>query len=224
MIRASVRGMGVADMTSTWGETAPPFSAKAPRWATPKRCCSSAMTRPRSRYSTPWEKRAWVPTTRSISPAARADSRAFFSFPFTDPVSRATRTPAGARRASMVRACCSASSSVGAIMAHWTPLFAAAQAPNAATAVLPEPTSPWTRRFMAFPDLRSAAMSSMARRWALVGAKGSRAAKSSGPPDSTRPSPADRRSLSWASPQVRTNSSSNTSRRRAMARASKSAG
>ena len=71
-IRARVRGMGVADMTSRWGRTAPPFSARAERWATPKRCCSSAMTSPRSRYSTSWENRAWVPTTRSVSPAASA--------------------------------------------------------------------------------------------------------------------------------------------------------
>ena len=66
----------------------------------------------------------------------------------------------------MVRACCSASSSVGAIRAHCAPFFAAAQAPKAATAVLPDPTSPCTSRFMALPERRSAAMSSMARRCA----------------------------------------------------------
>ena len=36
--------MGVADMTSTWGLS--PLSESAARWATPKRCCSSAMTSP----------------------------------------------------------------------------------------------------------------------------------------------------------------------------------
>ena len=44
-ISESVRGMGVADMTSTLG--ASPFSPSIVRWRTPNRCCSSVTTRPR---------------------------------------------------------------------------------------------------------------------------------------------------------------------------------
>ena len=64
---------------------------------------------------------------------------------------------------------------MGAIMAACQPLRKAIQAQAAATAVLPEPTSPWTSRFMGRPEVRSAAHSEMVRRWASVGAKGSRA-------------------------------------------------
>ena len=154
-----------------------------------------------------------------------AVSSVFFAAPFADPVSRPTRTPTGESRPSSVLACCSASSSVGAIRAHWQPFWAHFQAPKAATAVLPEPTSPWTRRFIARPEARSAAISSIARRWAPVGEKGSRDRKSSTRPRSSpRPAPCPRRSFSRAMPQVSTSSSSNTSRRRASSRASKSLG
>ena len=51
MMRASVRGIGVADMTSTWGR--PPLADSAERCVTPKRCCSSVMTSPSLAKSTP---------------------------------------------------------------------------------------------------------------------------------------------------------------------------
>ena len=48
---ARVRGIGVAVRTSWCGTRLPsrPLSRKARRWCTPKRCCSSMMTRPRLR-------------------------------------------------------------------------------------------------------------------------------------------------------------------------------
>ena len=98
--------MGVADMTSTWGGGMPPvpdLPARAERWATPKRCCSSATMRASLRKATPWEMRAWVPTARSISPAARACRIRFFSAAGREPVSSPTRTPAGERRADRER-------------------------------------------------------------------------------------------------------------------------
>jgi hypothetical protein len=45
-------------------------------------------------------------------------------------------------------ACCSASSSVGAMRAAWYPDSAARSMASSATTVLPEPTSPWSSRFI----------------------------------------------------------------------------
>ena len=54
-----------------------------------------------------------------------------------------------------LRACCSASISVGAITAHWCPAFAAHTAAKNAVSVLPDPTSPLMMRDIFFPDVRS---------------------------------------------------------------------
>ncbi len=48
---ATVRGIGVAVSTSTCGGCAP-LSRSASRWSTPKRCCSSTTTSPRSKNCT----------------------------------------------------------------------------------------------------------------------------------------------------------------------------
>ena len=58
-------------------------------------------------------------------------------------------------------------------MAHCHPARKASHAQAAATAVLPEPTSPWTSRFIGRPEVMSAAASRTARRCAPVRAKGS---------------------------------------------------
>ena len=62
----SVRGIGVAESvrTSTFLHSDFSFSF----CATPKRCSSSIITRPKSRNFTSFETRRWVPTTISISP------------------------------------------------------------------------------------------------------------------------------------------------------------
>ena len=90
-ISASVRGMGVADMTRVWGCS--PLAARAARCPTPKRCCSSVTTSPRSAYSTPPVMRAWVPMAKSISPAASWAQMERLAAAFVDPVSRAQRMP-----------------------------------------------------------------------------------------------------------------------------------
>ena len=41
-------GSGVAVMSRTWGDAAAGLRLERPRWSTPKRCCSSMTTRPRS--------------------------------------------------------------------------------------------------------------------------------------------------------------------------------
>ena len=93
-ISDSVRGMGVADMTSTLG--ASPFSDSSVRWRTPKRCCSSVTTRPRFLYSTPSVISAWVPIARSHSPPAMASWASRCCFGVRLPTSSPTRMPRGA--------------------------------------------------------------------------------------------------------------------------------
>ena len=127
---AAVRGMGVAVITSTSG-TRPaspaPFERSAARCSTPKRCCSSITTTPSEWNATPSWMRAWVPMTRSTLPSARPASTSRRSVPLTRLVSSATRsgrspnrlpgsgtvTPSSSARTDA--ACCSASTSVGAI-------------------------------------------------------------------------------------------------------------
>jgi len=94
MIRANVRGMGVADSTSVWGDA--PLWANPERWATPKRCCSSVMTSPSLPYCTSSVSRAWVPMHRSMRPSASAASVSRRSLARVEPVSRAQVMPSRA--------------------------------------------------------------------------------------------------------------------------------
>ena len=64
---ATVRGIGVAVMTSTCGGWSA-LARRASRCSTPKRCCSSTTMRPRSAKSTPSYSSAWVPTTMPAAP------------------------------------------------------------------------------------------------------------------------------------------------------------
>ena len=67
-----------------------------------------------------------------------------------------TSWPSGSSSADSVTACCRASRSVGASSADWAPASATKVMASAASAVLPEPTSPWTSRIIGRPDPRSA--------------------------------------------------------------------
>ena len=68
-VMAIVRGMGVAVMNSTCGGDAlASFFTSCARCRTPKRCCSSIMTRPRCAKSSSSLFSAVVPTTMSSSP------------------------------------------------------------------------------------------------------------------------------------------------------------
>ena len=89
------------------------------------------------------------------------------------------------------RRCCSPRSSVGAMSATWWSASTACRAARAATTVLPEPTSPWSRRSMGRGAARSAAISPKTRSWAAVKAKG-RAAGSRARRDHRRPGPGPR--------------------------------
>ena len=72
-----------------------------------------------------------------------------------------------------VAKCCSASVSVGAISAACMPCSTARSMACSATTVLPEPTSPMSRRCIGRSAARSASISSIAVAWSPVGVKGS---------------------------------------------------
>ena len=183
-LRGSLPPEGAA---SPWGgpaaTPAASFCRSASRCATPKRCCSSMMASARFLNCTCSWMTAWVPTTRAASPLATSASMAVRSFFFCPPTSQATRRPRAASRGSsqpiILAKCCSARISVGAISAHCQPASMARHAARAETTVLPEPTSPCSRRCMGTARARSAAISSPTRRWAEVRLKGSTASNCS---------------------------------------------
>ena len=150
---ARVRGIGVALIMSMCGSSASPsglLSASLPRrarrWATPKRCCSSMIARPSRAKRTCSSITACVPTTSAASPEATCSSIAARALPLRLPVSQATVMPSGASQPTSFFRCCSARISVGAISAHCQPASMTTAAASAATTVLPEPTSPCSRR------------------------------------------------------------------------------
>ena len=185
-VMATVRGMGVAVMTRRCGR-APSVPRRPSRCSTPKRCCSSTTTRPKSWKRTSSESRAWVPITIWAAPAASSCSTLRLARVPMEAVSRRTRTRRGfspllqgvssaepaaessvsessgaaisPRMSSTERKCCSASTSVGASIADWPPASATCSMARRATTVLPEPTSPCSRRFMGDSLDRSAAIS-----------------------------------------------------------------
>ena len=174
---ASVLGMGVALIISMWGsESECIFSLSAKRWATPNLCCSSMMAKAKFLNCTCSWMTACVPTTNAASPLAMSASISVRSFFFWLPVSHATRLPNGVSSGSSqpisLRKCCSAKISVGAMSAHCHPLSMAMAAANAATTVLPDPTSPCNKRCMGMGRWMSLAISSPTRLCALVSPKG----------------------------------------------------
>ena len=83
---ASVLGIGVALITSTLGGF--PIVVSASLCFTPKRCCSSVITRPRSQYTTFSWISACVPITKLASFDAISAYFSLFSFAVSDPVSK----------------------------------------------------------------------------------------------------------------------------------------
>ena len=177
---AAVRGMGVAVITRRSGSlpvpSSPrPLSRSAARCSTPNRCCSSMTTTPRQSKTTRSVSRAWVPTRMSTVPSASPswiDVRSAAPVRLVKSATRSGRLPARvagsttsnpstSRRTSV--ACCSASTSVGAIRAPWCPPCTPINMAETATTVLPEPTSPWSSRCMGNGPPRSSVSSATAR-------------------------------------------------------------
>ena len=120
---------------------------------------------------------AWVPTTIETSPLAMASCCCWRALPFCLPANQPTLIPRGSNHCLKVFACCSARISVGAIKATCLPFSMAHSAANAATSVLPEPTSPWIKRIIGAFFRKSVSISATTRFCALVGENGKFASK-----------------------------------------------
>ena len=152
--------MGVADMAS---RSAPgPFARSAARCPTPKRCCSSMTTSERHLNVSFSERSAVVPKSTQAAPEAHAEQASSRSMPRVAPVTSRHEMPAASRTGPSFSAYWRARTEVGAIIAACVPVSAQAARASAATAVLPVPTSPKSKRFMT----RGAAMS--ARIWSAA--------------------------------------------------------
>ncbi len=149
------------------------FAARAVRWATPKRCCSSMTMRPSRRNSTGSSRSACVPTSMSMRPPASASRTCARALPFTRPVRSSARKRVLPKIRKIVVKCCSARISVGAMRAVWRPHSAARMAERTATIVLPLPTSPCRRRRIGRPARKSSPISRMTRFCAAVSENGS---------------------------------------------------
>ncbi len=141
-----------------------------------------------------------------------------------EPVSTSQVTPAASNSGPRLLPCCRASTSVGAMSRACVPVSAAAASANAATTVLPVPTSPSSRWFAVCGAASEARMSSFARTCSSVSWNGTAAASAAtcGPSvtcrTATRPSLRSRDSrMSMSSSS---SSSSYTRRRRASATSS----
>mmetsp|Transcript_10120 Transcript_10120/g.29077 ORF Transcript_10120/g.29077 Transcript_10120/m.29077 type:complete len:204 (-) Transcript_10120:1880-2491(-) len=177
--------MGVAERYSRWtgrlADCCPPARWSTERCSTPNLCCSSTTARPSLLNSTPPLMRACVPITICSDPSARPSSVCRRGAALVLPVSMATlgtSAPAPcslAMRSSMLRLCCAARTSVGAISATCHPHLAAASIARKATAVFPEPTSPCSSRSIGFPLQRSSRISETAFCWSPVSWNGRKA-------------------------------------------------
>ena len=180
-----------------------------------------------------------MPTTIPASPLAMSSSALRRWAVVWLPVSRATRVPVSAppsmppwaRSPSIeviVRWCWLASTSVGASNAACPPESTAASIARSATTVLPDPTSPWSRRCIGVTAPISAATVAPTSRWPAVSSKGSRASNASRSPPgrATRAvvDCADAARRRWARTHCSTKASSKRSLRRAASTSAHEAG
>ncbi len=172
---AKVRGIGVAVIARISGFI--PISRSVARCCTPKRCCSSITAKPRFLNAMSGWIKAWVPIKISISPFSKSSKIWRRAAALVEPVSNSTRTFSGSKKLPIVFACCCAKISVGAIKVACIPAVIAAYIAKAATTVLPEPTSPWSKRFMWIGRFISRTISFTTRFCASVNSNGSVAIK-----------------------------------------------
>ena len=184
-------------MTSRCGGCLP-LERRASRCSTPKRCCSSTTTSPRSWNCTLSSISACVPITIPASPVTRSSSACRRAAAPIEPVSSTTLVPCSAPPSMppsasspiisvIERWCCWASTSVGASIAACPPASTTASIARSATIVLPEPTSPWSRRCIGCSVARSSKISLVTFCWPSVRVKGSLASKASSRPSGAGP-------------------------------------
>ena len=107
----SVRGIGVAVSVSTSTSLRSCFSRSL--CATPKRCSSSTITRPRLRNATSFESSRWVPMTTSSLPAASPSRTSFTCLGDDSRESAPIEIGVCAKRSRSVSRCCWHSTVVG---------------------------------------------------------------------------------------------------------------
>ena len=136
----SVLGIGVADRvrTSTFGKRSLIFSF----CATPKRCSSSTISRPKSLNLISEPKILCVPTNKSTLPKAKSLSTSFCLVGETKRLSISILTGNASILFFAVLKCCIARTVVGTRIAHCFPSPMHLNAALSATSVLPKPTSP----------------------------------------------------------------------------------
>ena len=228
---ATVRGIGVAVMTSTCGGAAA-LPRRASRCSTPKRCCSSTTTSPRSaNCDVLLDQRVGADddagrAAGGLEQRRLAGRRPAASRSAARPGCRrrrrraARRARAGRAAPSIVRACCAASTSVGASSAACPPASTTCSIARSATTVLPEPTSPCSSRCIGCSAASSSATVSPTSRWPAVsverqpGVEGGEQAAGAGRPRAW-PGAARRRGRRCASASWTPSASSHASRRRA---------
>ena len=133
--KCSVRGMGVALSVST--------SIPVRHFlifsfcATPKRCSSSIIKRPKLGNCTSACSKRWVPIKISTLPSSRSCKIRFCSLVLQKRFSISTFTPKLRMRSLKVKKCCCASTVVGTITATCLPSTTALKAARIATSVLP---------------------------------------------------------------------------------------
>ena len=127
------------------------FAHSLARCATPKRCCSSTIARPRFWNSTVSSINACVPIRICSVPSFDNLSVSFRIELLVEPVSMPTLTGKSPSNETILSKCCCARISVGAIRHPWKPLSTASNKASSATTVFPLPTSPCNRRFICLP-------------------------------------------------------------------------
>ncbi len=145
---SSVRGIGVAVRVITSTFVFICFIASL--CCTPKRCSSSTTRRPRSLKTIDGLSSRWVPMTQSTLTDRRPSMTTFACAAVRNLLSTSTRIGKPANRSANVLPCCVASSVVGASTATCLPSWIALNAARIATSVLPNPTSPQTRRSIGY--------------------------------------------------------------------------
>ena len=157
---ASERGIGVA--VSESASTASPLASSLARCSTPKRCCSSMMARLQRTGATSSSSSACVPISTASAPDAHAASSSSRSATGVEPVSTPQVIPAASSHGPRLSPCWRASTSVGAMSSAWVRVSATDASANAATAVLPVPTSPRSMWFIACSEAIPARIASLA--------------------------------------------------------------
>ena len=109
-----------------------------------------------------------VPIRTSMDPSSTPFRTCFFSAVLRKRLSTSTLTPNGAKRFKKVWKCCCAKTVVGTSTATCLPLITALKMARMATSVLPNPTSPASKRSIGTGFSMDSLISAVACNWSSV--------------------------------------------------------